>query len=111
MKKTMILCLILLIIASYIPVYSFGIGDLPGTSTTKEKGIEDFGQNVIKVISTVASISSVVVLIIIGIRYMMGSVEEKAEYKKSMLPYVIGCILVFGASRIASILYNVAFNL
>jgi len=39
---------------------------------------------------------------------MMGSTEEKAEYKKSLLPYVIGAGLVFAASTIAQIVYNVA---
>lgn len=38
---------------------------------------------------------------IIGIKYITGSIEEKANYKKSMVPYVIGCILLFGASTIA----------
>ena len=54
---------------------------------------------------------SVVTLVIIGIKYMMGSAEERATYKKSLMPYFIGGILVFGASSIASIVYNIAKNL
>ena len=42
---------------------------------------------------------------------MMGSTDEKAEYKKSMLPYVIGAVLVFAASSIASVIYNLAIKL
>ena len=54
---------------------------------------------------------SVIVLIILGLKYMMGSVEEKAAYKKTLLPYVIGAALVFAASAIAGIIYSFSINL
>ena len=64
------------------------------------------GNQVIQILSTIGSIASVIVLIIIGIKYMMGSAEEKAEYKKTLMPYVIGAALVFAASAIAGIIYG-----
>ena len=42
---------------------------------------------------------------------MMGSVEEKATYKKTLLPFIIGAAFIFAASTIANIVYNVAINL
>ena len=39
---------------------------------------------------------------------MTGSVEERAQYKSSMMPYFIGAILVFAASTIAGVVYNMA---
>ena len=42
---------------------------------------------------------------------MMGSAEEKAEYKKTLLPYVIGAALVFAASTIATVVYNFTANI
>ena len=33
-------------------------------------------------------------------------VERKAEYKKTLMPYVIGAVFVFAASSIAGIIYN-----
>ena len=70
--------------------------------------IENLGNNIISVVSTVGSIASVIVLIILGIKYMMGSAEEKAEYKKTLLPYIIGAALVFAASTIAGIVFQFA---
>ena len=64
------------------------------------------GNQIIQILSTIGSIASVIVLIIIGIKYMMGSAEEKAEYKKTLMPYVIGAALVFAASAIAGIIYG-----
>ena len=42
---------------------------------------------------------------------MMGSAEEKAEYKKTLVPYVIGAGLVFAASTIAGVIYTFSQNL
>jgi len=45
---------------------------------------------------------------VLGIKYMMGSAEEKAEYKKTMIPYIIGAILLFAATTIANAIYTFA---
>ena len=50
---------------------------------------------------------SVVALMIIGVKYMLGSVEEKAEYKKTMRPYVIGAFMLFGITNLLGILVSV----
>ena len=42
---------------------------------------------------------------------MMGSAEEKAEYKKTLLPYIIGAALVFAASTVASVIFNFASSI
>ena len=50
---------------------------------------------------------SVIVLAVLGIKYMLGSASEKAEYKKRMMPYLIGAICLFSASSIANIIYEI----
>ena len=49
---------------------------------------------------------SVISLMIIGIRYMLGSIEEKANYKQTMLPYLIGVIILFAGSTIPQLIYK-----
>lgn len=49
---------------------------------------------------------SVVVLVVIGVKYLVGSAEEKAEYKKTMLPYVVGAALIGLAPTIANAVYT-----
>lgn len=89
----------------------FSVGDLTGTNSPDNKEIEKIGNDVIQILFTVAAIISVIVLIILGIKYMFGSVEEKAEYKKTLIPYVVGAGLVFASSSIASAVYNLAINI
>ena len=48
---------------------------------------------------------------VIGIKYMMGSAEEKAEYKKTMIPYLVGAIILFAAVNIAGVVVNLAGSL
>ena len=80
----------------------------PSSST----GSNTLADNIIKTIlggvQGIGSIVSVLALVIIGVKYMLGSVEEKAEYKKTLMPYIIGAGLVFAASAIATVVYNFA---
>ena len=39
-------------------------------------------------------IAAVVTLVILGIKYMTGTIEEKAEYKKTMIPYIVGAVFL-----------------
>lgn len=54
----------------------------------------DFLYNLLLGIGIVAA---VIVGTLLGIRYMIGSVEEKAEYKETLFAYLISCVVVFGA--------------
>lgn len=79
---------------------------MTGKSDVDVDGITGLGNSIIKILSTVGIVVSVVVLVVLGIKYMMGSAEEKAEYKKTLMPYIIGAGLVFAASGIANIVYT-----
>ena len=82
---------------------------------------KDFGQGVSvssefdapmkKIMGAVQGIGigvAVIILVVVGIKYMMGSAEEKAEYKKTMIPYVVGAVLIGAASTIANAVYTFA---
>lgn len=64
----------------------------------------DIGNKIIGGIQYLGSIVSVIVLVIIGIKYIIGSTEEKAEYKETMIPYIIGAICVFSISNILALI-------
>ncbi len=117
MKKTSKLIVALLIILSIlmISVSSFASGQLTpgsfGTGTvddTQTSIIKSMGGQIIGVVRTVGVLVAVVILLILGIKYMVGSAEEKADYKKSMIPYIVGAVLIFAASTIAGIVYDMA---
>ena len=73
--------------------------------------ITEFGQNLRGILTAVGVVVAVIILAVLGIKYMMGSASEKAEYKKTMIPYVVGAILLFGASTVANLVFNFASGL
>ena len=82
-----------------------------GDSDAETGKIIDFGKTAVTIMQTVGIVVAVVVLLVLGIKYMMGSAEEKAEYKKTMIPYVVGAVLIFAATTIVNIVYQLANGL
>lgn len=119
MKKTSKIIVALLIILSIVMISvssfateltpgSFGTGTIDPSQTSIIQGM---GGQIIGVVRTVGVLVAVVILLILGIKYMVGSAEEKADYKKSMIPYLVGAVLIFAASTIAGIVYDMAKSL
>ena len=84
-----------------------GPGQLTGNGATLGEG-QELVNTIIGWLTGIGMAVSVIVLLVLGIKYMMGSAEEKAEYKKTMIPYLVGAVLVFGASAIAQVVYSIA---
>lgn len=66
--------------------------------------VEETISKVLSIITNIGMIVSVIIPAVIGVKYMIGSVEERAEYKKDMIPYLVGSVLIFGISIIVKIL-------
>ena len=111
-KKIIIFFTIILIIISFFlyKVNAFSFEDLSGT-TYSGSDAKDLGNKIITTISTIGSIVSVTVLVIIGVKYMFGSIEERAEYKKTMIPYLVGVFLVFSVTTIPQLIYSLVNGL
>ena len=70
--------------------------------------VGDIGNSIVGIIRTIGSLAAVAILVVLGVKYMMGSAEEKAEYKKTMLPYLLGAVMVFAASQLTGIIFDFA---
>ena len=111
-KKVLAVLVMALLVVAVFNTYAFaidaaGIADqLKGTETTASGSVTTLGNQIIGIITTVGVVVAVVVLLVLGIKYMMGSASEKAEYKKTMIPYLVGAILIFGASAITKVVVS-----
>lgn len=104
-----ILCAVLLItiISSILSTVSFAI--TPSDITPTEPGgkeIQTFGGKILGIVQTVGVVIAVVIIVVIGVKYLMGSAEEKAEYKKTMIPYIVGAALVGIGPMVANAIYT-----
>ena len=85
----------------------FEPSSVTGKDSTMDTGsVQNLGQSIFAVVRVAGILISVIILVVLGIKYMMGSAEEKSEYKKTLLPYAIGAFLIFAAANISQILYN-----
>lgn len=91
---------------------SLGLEDLDnykGTNPGSTKLVNK-ANTIMAYIRNIGIVLSVVILIIIGIKYMLGSTEEKAKYKETLLPYIIGAFLLFTGSLIPQLIYDFMQN-
>lgn len=62
--------------------------------TTNLKNASDLIYNTLLVVGIVIA---VIMGAVLGIQFIMGSVEQKVKVKESIIPFVVGCIVIFGA--------------
>lgn len=73
----------------------------------KPENLKDMSDMLYNILLVVGIIAAVIVGLIMGIKFIMGSIEEKAEIKAMLIPYIIGCVVVFGAFTIWKIVVDV----
>ena len=117
MKRTMKILSVLMVVVmlasvctSVFATQQIKIDDMKGgTISTEAAGsMTTIGKTIIAYVTNAAMVIAVVMIAVLGIKYMMGSAEEKAEYKKSLVPLLVGAILVFGAAAIAKVIVGLA---
>lgn len=117
--KKVVSILILLLVASlfFSTTHVFaGVDEIIGTMTeASDVKSEDLNSGIAKSINDVIGLLQIagtgialIVVTILGIKYMLASPSEKADTKKQILPILIGCVLVFGAVTLVSAMTDLA---
>lgn len=65
-------------------------------SSTFSASLQNFSKTIYNIMLTIGIFLAVIIGGIIGIKLMVSSASEKAEAKKLLVPYVVGCVVVFG---------------
>ena len=78
----------------------------PNQQATGAASIVSASNSIVGVIQVVGYVVAIVMLIIIGIKYITSSPEGKAEVKKTALFYVLGAVLIAGAATIVGVIFN-----
>ena len=118
MKKSIVLKIfitIAIILTLFVPISYADVPTTvdPGDWEPSELDVNDVNDVidtaaiVVNIIRAFGIIVSVVVLLIMGIKYMTGSIEEKADYKKNMKPYLIGALIFFGLSQLIAAIIDI----
>lgn len=79
-----------------------------GNSITVDKDqLTSVSDEIYNTLTSIGMIVAVIVGMILGITYMMTGAVDKAKVKESIMPYLLGCIVIFGAFGIWKLVINV----
>ena len=82
-------------------------GTTEKTMETYQKEIRDASSNIYNVLFAIGVALTVIVGGILGIRFIMASAEEKAQIKEMLIPYIAGCIVIYGAFGIWKLVVSI----
>lgn len=83
------------------------LNDPNSTSYIKTDELQDFSQNIYSILLGIGIVIAVVMGGIIGVKLIFAPLEERAEAKKLLIPYAVGCVLVFGAFGIWKLIITI----
>lgn len=83
-----------------------------GTTTYGDStSLQNFSNTIYNILLAVGVAVAVIVGAIIGIKLMASNIDTKVEAKNLLIPYVVGCIVVFGGFGIWKIVVTILQNM
>ena len=69
--------------------------------------LQEFSKTYYNIFLTVGIIVAVLAGSVLGIKFMLSGAAEKAQIKELLIPYIVGCIVVFGSFTIWKIVVTI----
>lgn len=79
-------------------------------STPDESKLQNLSNTVSGILLTIAVGVTLISAVVMGINFVIQSVEDKAKIKESMVPWIIGIVISFGAYGIWKITMGIFYN-
>lgn len=76
--------------------------------TNAATSTQNFLGSIFTIVQVVAVSLAIIMLIVLGVKYVSAAPAEKADIKQSAMIYVVGAILMFGATGIIQIIKTFA---
>ncbi len=109
LKKIIIISLFTVIMSISLGRNTFGIEDpesIVGSYTPGSDGVSTLytlGNNILSIIQIIGAGVAVVATLVLAMKYMYSAPEDKATIKKQLIPFIIGGVLVFGATSLVKL--------
>lgn len=118
LKKIIIIMILIIAIAIYLPNKTIAMSNMIDSGKEfinlgqKEEPInkgnlQNTSNDIYNILFTIAVVIAFAVGMVIGIQFMLASVDEKAKIKETLIPYVIGVFIVFAAFGIWKIVVGI----
>jgi type IV secretory pathway VirB2 component (pilin) len=84
------------------------VSSMDTSSSDSTTGVKAVLNNVIGLLQVAGTGIAVITVTLLGVKYMLSSIEQKAEIKNRAVPIVIGCVILFGAVNLVAIVAQFA---
>ena len=82
-------------------------GKIKAKDKIKQDNLQKMSNTLYNILLVTGILIALIVGMILGIKFIMGGIEEKAEIKTMIIPYIVGCVVVFGAFTIWKIVVDI----
>lgn len=83
------------------------VGEKDSNDKIRPENLKKLSDTLYSILVSVGVVIAVIVGLVLGIKFIMGGIEEKAELKAMIIPYIIGCVVLFGSFTIWKIVVNI----
>lgn len=113
MKKLLIIILLIIINVVLIPkevnADSIGMSGLikngdsfiekgkDGAAGFQDESLKSGLSSLYNILFVLGIMLAIVIGLVLGLKFLLGSIEEQAQVKEMLIPYVLGCVIIFGA--------------
>lgn len=80
-------------------------------NTIDETNLDTVSEIIYNTLLALGIVTAVIIASILGIKFMTGGISEQAKVKESLIPFVAGCAVIFGAFGIWKIIVTVGQGL
>ena len=80
-------------------------------SSFQLSGVKDASDAIYSILLAIGGVVALCVGVFLGVKFMTSTVDEKAKVKESLIVYIIGCIVIFGAFGIWKLVIDMGNSL
>ena len=71
-----------------------------GSTPISGDSLQEMSNMIYNILLVVGIIIAIVIAIVLGIKWVSGGIEGQVDVKNAVIPYIVGCVIIFGAFTI-----------
>lgn len=86
-------------------------GENQASEAMDTEKINEASSVIYNILLTVGMAAAIIIGVVLGIQFITSGVDEQANIKQALIPYIVGCVVVFGSFGIWKIAVTLMKNI